>query len=131
MGNVRGSIFLGGKSPAANWPGGSCPRGNFSDSNYPGGNVLEPQKVGYYTTRKFIVIYKMGKEVITFDNIEVEKHKFHQHKSPISIWDVNINKIIVSSKAPFGKNCFKNFRWYHKGDRKVTQLCIIHPKVRA
>ena len=73
----------------------------------------------------------MGKEVITFDNIEVEKHKFHQHKSPISIWDVNINKIIVSSKVPFGKNCFKNFRWYHKGDRKVTPLCIILPKVRA
>ena len=25
----------------------------------------------------------MGKEIITFGNIEVEKHKFHQHRSSI------------------------------------------------
>ena len=30
-------------------------------------------------------MYKMGKEIIIFDNTEVEKHKFHQQKSPISI----------------------------------------------
>ena len=28
-----------------------------------------------------IAIYRMGKEVIRFGNIEVEKHKFHQYKS--------------------------------------------------
>ena len=32
---------------------------------------------------KFITIYKTGKEIIMFGNIEVEKQKFHQYKSPI------------------------------------------------
>ena len=38
-----------------------------------------------------------------FDNIEVEKHKFHEHKSPISMYDVNINWTVVSTKFPFSK----------------------------
>ena len=38
-----------------------------------------------------------------FDNIEVEKHKFHEHKNPISVYDVNINRIVVYAKFPFSK----------------------------
>ena len=49
----------------------------------------------------------MSKEIITFGNIEVKKHKFHQHKSPISIYDVYINRIPISSKFSFGKGGFK------------------------
>ena len=41
----------------------------------------------------------MGKEIITFGNTEVEKHKFHQRKSPILIGDASIRKIIVSNKV--------------------------------
>ena len=48
----------------------------------------------------------MCKEIITFGNIEVEKHKFHQHKSPISIYDVNVDGIVVSNRVPFGKKRF-------------------------
>ena len=44
-------------------------------------------------------IYKMGKEIITFGNTEVEKHKFHQCKNPILIGDASIRKIIVSNKV--------------------------------
>ena len=65
----------------------------------------------------------MGKEIITFGDIEIEKYNFHQHKSPIAIGDVNINKIIVSNKGPFCKNGFKYFIDY-KDDRKVKPLCI-------
>ena len=50
--------------------------------------------------KKFITIHKMGKEIIT---LEVEKHKFHQHKSPISIYDVNIDRIVVSKKVSYAK----------------------------
>ena len=32
-----------------------------------------------------------------------------QHKSPISIKDIDINEILVSSKFPFGKQDFKYF----------------------
>ena len=33
----------------------------------------------------------MGKEIIKFDETEIEKHKFHQHKEPISLYDVDIS----------------------------------------
>ena len=49
----------------------------------------------------------MGKEIITFANIEVEKHKFHQHKNQISIKDVNNDRIV--EKKGFGKKGFKYF----------------------
>ena len=35
------------------------------------------------TYKTFFTIYKMGKEIITFGDNAVEKHKFHQYKSPI------------------------------------------------
>ena len=35
----------------------------------------------------------MEKAVIKFGDIEIEKQKFHQHKRPISINDIDINKI--------------------------------------
>ena len=48
----------------------------------------------------------MDKKIITFDNTEIEKYKFQQHKSPILVDNVDIIKIVVSSKVSFGK---KNF----------------------
>ena len=44
----------------------------------------------------------MGKEIM-FGDTEVEKDKFHQHKSPISIYDVNVDIIIVSNRVPIEK----------------------------
>ena len=49
----------------------------------------------------------MNKKVIKYDDIEIEEYKFHQHKSPISINDIDINEIVVSSKLPLGKQDFK------------------------
>ena len=59
--------------------------------------LIWPKKEKYY--KKNYHIYKMGKEIITFGSTEVEKHKFHQRKSPILIGDVSIRKIIVSNKV--------------------------------
>ena len=56
--------------------------------------------------KKLLTTYKTGKEIMKFSNIEVEKHEFDQRKSPILIVKVNINKIIVSQKFPFGKKAF-------------------------
>ena len=44
----------------------------------------------------------MGKEIITFGGIEVEKPKFHHYKNPISLNDVNIDKILVYSMVSSG-----------------------------
>ena len=44
----------------------------------------------------------MKRSIIKFGDIEIKKQKFHQHKRPISIKNVDINKIVVSNKASFG-----------------------------
>ena len=59
--------------------------------------------------KKFIPIHKMGTEIITFGNIKVEKYKFHQYKSPFSINDVDISKIVLSNSVTFNKKGFKKF----------------------
>ena len=48
----------------------------------------------------------MGKEIITFSNIGIENQKFYGRKNPISIYDVNIDRIVVSTKFPLGKKGF-------------------------
>ena len=45
----------------------------------------------------------MDKEIITLGHIKVEKHKFHQCKSPILINNEDISKIVVSNSVLFGK----------------------------
>ena len=49
----------------------------------------------------------MNKKVIKFDSTEIEEFEFHQYKSPISINDIDNNKLVVSNKLPFGKQDFK------------------------
>ena len=51
----------------------------------------------------------MDKRIIKIDDTEIEKYKFHQYQSPISINNVDINKIVVSNKVSFNKNDFKYF----------------------
>ena len=43
---------------------------------------------------------------MTVGNSEVEKYNFHQQKSRISIYDVNIDKIVLCSRVPFRKMVF-------------------------
>ena len=43
---------------------------------------------------------------ITFSNTEIEKHKFHYHKNPILIDDIDVNEVILSDKAFFRRKRF-------------------------
>ena len=43
---------------------------------------------------------KMDKKT---DDTKIEEYEFHQRKSPISINDIDINKIVISNKFPFNK----------------------------
>ena len=70
----------------------------------------------------------MGKEIITLGDIQLEKNIFHQHKIPISVDDVNINKIIVPNNVSFSKNVFKCFIRYRYNER-VVFLCVMVPKI--
>ena len=39
---------------------------------------------------------KTGKEILTFDNIEIERNKFYRNKTPVFLKDVDIEKVLVS-----------------------------------
>ena len=54
------------------------------------------------------------KEMIKFSDIEIQKQIFHQHKEPISIKKIDINKIVVSNKASFGKKRLSIFSWLQR-----------------
>ena len=55
------------------------------------------------------VYIKIEKPIIKFGDIEIQKQKSHQHKRPISIKNIDINKIIVFIKVSFGKKGFRYF----------------------
>ena len=59
----------------------------------------------------------MNKKNIKFDGTELEEYEFYQSKIPISINDIDINKIVVSNKFPFGKQDFKYFIGYKDGKK--------------
>ena len=54
----------------------------------------------------------MEKRVIKFENIEIQKQIFHHHKAPISMKNIDIDKIAVSNKVSFCKKVFKYFIGY-------------------
>ena len=45
----------------------------------------------------------MGKEILTFRDIEIEKNKFYRNKISIFLKDVDIEKVLVSNKISFGE----------------------------
>ena len=73
---------------------------------------------------------KIEKTVIKFGDIAIQKQKFHQHKGPISIKYIYINKIVVFNKVCFGKKGFKYFVDY-KDAKKIGPICIFLPKISA
>ena len=63
----------------------------------------------------------MDKKIIKFDDTEIEKYKFHQCKRPISIDNINFNKIVVSVTISLGKNYFRYFIGF-KDAKKIRVL---------
>ena len=72
----------------------------------------------------------MDKKIIRFDDTQIEEYEFHQYKSPISINNIDINKTVVSTEFPFGKQDFKYFTGY-KDNKKIKPLCIFFPEMNA
>ena len=88
------------------------------------------KKVEHYNVKNIESIFKSRKTVIKFDDIKILKQKFHQHKRSISIKNVDIDKIVVSNKVPFGKKGFKYFTGYID-IKKDKPLCVFLSKVTA
>ena len=54
----------------------------------------------------------MKKTVIKFGDIEIKNQKFHQHERPISINNIDTNKIVVFNQVFLVKKGFKYFIGY-------------------
>ena len=72
----------------------------------------------------------MTKKTLKFDNIGVNKKKFHTSKEPIDLMSVNFDEIVVSDKFNYNDNVFKYFIGYQKGE-VVKPLCIILPQMNG
>ena len=70
----------------------------------------------------------MDKKVAKFGGTEIEKYKFHQHKSHFSIKNIDINKLIISNQFSF---CKKDFKYCvdYKQSKKVRPLRIFLPRI--
>ena len=73
----------------------------------------------------------MGKEILTFANIEIETNKFCCNKIPIFLKDADIETVLVSKKIYFDKKNYKYFIGYLYHDNKVKSLHIMPPKTRT
>ena len=74
---------------------------------------------------------KIGKEILIFGDIEIEKNKFCHHKTSIFLKDVDIEKVLVPNKISFDEKNYKYFIGYLDNDNKVKPLHIMLPKTSA
>ena len=59
----------------------------------------------------------MSGKSISFDDKKIKKIEFYKNKKITSIDDIDVNKILVSKKEPYGtKNSFKYFIGYNDND---------------
>ena len=70
----------------------------------------------------------MSEKILKFDNIVVNKKKFHRSKEPIGLLSVHLDQIVVSHKFKHNGKGFKYFIGYLKGEI-VKLLCIILPQM--
>ena len=73
----------------------------------------------------------MGKEILMFRDIEIEKSKSYRYKSPVPLSDIDIEKVLVSNKIYFGKKNYEYCIGYLYNDHKVRPLYIMLPKTSA
>ena len=71
----------------------------------------------------------MSEKNIKFDDKKIIKSDFYKNKKPFQIDDVDVNKILVSKKEPYGtKNALKYFIGYNDND-VIRPLCLRLPKM--
>ena len=66
----------------------------------------------------------MSQKTLQFNNIILNKNKFHKSKEPNDLLSVNVDQIIVSDKFKHNNEVFKHFIGFQKGEI-VKPLCII------
>ena len=59
---------------------------------------------------------------------KVNKSNFYKNKKPLKTEDIDINKILVSKKVPYGKESIRYLIGYN-GDDVIRPLCIRLPQM--
>ena len=71
----------------------------------------------------------MSGKSINFDDKKISKSSFYKNKTFFSLNGIDVNKILVSKKEPYGtKNSSKYFIGYNDGDA-IRPLCILLPQM--
>ena len=68
------------------------------------------------------------KKLLKFNNIILNKKKFHKSKEPVDLLSVDLDQIVVSYKFKQNGEGFKYFIGYLEGEI-VKPLCIILPQI--
>ena len=67
----------------------------------------------------------MRGKIVSFGDKKVKKSKFYKNKKAFKIYDIDINKILVSKEEPYSSNkLVKCFIGYNDND-DIRPLCII------
>ena len=73
----------------------------------------------------------MSGKNINFDYKKIQKSEFYKNKKINRIDDIDVNKMLVSKKEPYGtKNSFKYFIGYNDND-VIRPLCVRFPQMTA
>ena len=71
----------------------------------------------------------MNTNNINFDDKKIKKREFYQNKKAFHIDNINVNKILVSKKEPYGtKNALNYFIGYNDND-VIRSLCLRLPQM--
>ena len=71
----------------------------------------------------------MNTNNINFDDKKIKKRGFNQNKKAFHIDNINVNKILVSKKEPYGtKNALNYFIGYNDND-VIRPLCVRLPQM--
>ena len=68
------------------------------------------------------------KKTLKFNNIILNKKKFHRSKEPIDLMSVDLDQIVASHKCKHNDEGLKYFIGYLKGEI-IKPLCIILPQM--
>ena len=68
------------------------------------------------------------KKTLKFNNIRLNKKKFHKSKQPIDLMSVNVDQVVVSDEFKHSDEGCKYFIG-HQGGEIVEPLCIILPQM--
>ena len=71
----------------------------------------------------------MSTKKINLDDKKIKKSDFYKNKKAFQIDDIDVNKILVSKKEPYGtKNTLKYFIGYNDND-VIRPLCVRLPQI--